>query len=249
MPRFVEEREPGPHRHPDPKGSALKQALAGLYPEVGAGDFTKLDGTVEFYGRISALLRPDMEVLDLGAGRGWQLEIPDPFRRGLVTLQGRVRRLVGVDVDPAVLTNPGLDEALVYDGTTLPFADQSFDLVLSDWVLEHIDDPAMFTAEVARVLRPGGWFCARTPHTVSISAIGSRMVPNRSHARFLTKVQKGEREAKDVFPTRYRLNTLRAIRRYFPAARSSREWKRSISYQHSLTRLASPPIQNGRARR
>lgn len=41
-----------------------------LFPEVSAGGFTRMDGTVEFYTRVNALLRPDMTVLDFGAGRG-----------------------------------------------------------------------------------------------------------------------------------------------------------------------------------
>jgi SAM-dependent methyltransferase len=42
------------------------------------------------------------------------------------------------------------------DATALPFADQSFDLVLFSEVIEHVPDAAKAIAEVARVLRPGG---------------------------------------------------------------------------------------------
>ena len=41
---------------------------ANWFPEVGAGGFTSLDGTIEFYTRINALLAPDMAVLDFGGG-------------------------------------------------------------------------------------------------------------------------------------------------------------------------------------
>ncbi|HEX4459519.1 MAG TPA: class I SAM-dependent methyltransferase [Polyangia bacterium] len=41
-------------------------------------------------------------------------------------------------------------------GEALPFADGTFDLVLSDNVVDHAHDPARILAEVARVLRPGG---------------------------------------------------------------------------------------------
>lgn len=41
---------------------------AGWFPEVGAGGFTSLDGTIEFYTRINALLASDMTVLDFGGG-------------------------------------------------------------------------------------------------------------------------------------------------------------------------------------
>ncbi len=41
-------------------------------------------------------------------------------------------------------------------GETLPFADGTFDLVISWDVVEHVQDPAMLLAELSRVLRPGG---------------------------------------------------------------------------------------------
>ena len=44
------------------------QIMAGWFPEVGAGGFTSLDGTIEFYTRINALLMPGMTVLDFGGG-------------------------------------------------------------------------------------------------------------------------------------------------------------------------------------
>lgn len=206
----------------------MDKALARVYPEVGAGGYTRYDGSVEFYGRINALLREDMQVLDLGAGRGRQLETASPLARSLLSLRGKVTRLSGIDVDEAVLANPALDDARVYDGKRIPFGDETFHLILSDWVLEHIEDAALFASEIERVLRPGGWFCARTPHILSFTATGSRLVPNSLHARALKYIQKGPREERDVFPTLYRLNSLRKTRSVFPNSR----W-RNFSYTYS----------------
>lgn len=185
-------------------------------PEMAAGGFSRNAGVIQFFVRVQALIRPDMDVLDFGAGRGAFLEDHNVFRRDLRTLKGKVKRLVGVDVDDAVLSNEGVDERHhVQPNDKLPFPDNTFDLVVSDWVLEHLDDPDFFAREMERVLKPGGWLCARTPNKWGLTAIVARLVPNNHHVRFLKVVNAGRQE-KDVFPTRYRLNTLRQIRKTFP---------------------------------
>ena len=187
-------------------------------PEGAAGGFSRRDNTLAFYIRINALIEPTSMVLDLGAGRGAQFDKTN-FTSRFNRLKGRVGRLVGVDVDPAVLSNPALDEAhVISPDKPLPFADATFDIVYSDWVLEHIAEPGHFAAEVERVLKPGGWFCARTPNRWGYIAVSARLVPETLQAGILKFTQPGRKE-QDVFPKLYRLNTLAAVRRHFPEAR------------------------------
>jgi SAM-dependent methyltransferase len=49
------------------------------------------------------------------------------------------------------------------DATGLPFADASFDCVVTSEVLEHIDNDVAALSELARVLKPGGTFAATVP--------------------------------------------------------------------------------------
>jgi SAM-dependent methyltransferase len=49
------------------------------------------------------------------------------------------------------------------DATRLPFADASFDAVITSEVLEHVPDDTRALAELVRVLRPGGAFAATVP--------------------------------------------------------------------------------------
>jgi SAM-dependent methyltransferase len=49
------------------------------------------------------------------------------------------------------------------DATMLPFADSSFDVVITSEVLEHIQDDVAAIAEMVRVLKPGGHFAATVP--------------------------------------------------------------------------------------
>lgn len=196
------------------------QTLRRLYPEAEAGGYTRIDGFVEFYTRVNALLTPESEVLDFGAGRGsWT----DPgslpgVSRWLRAFDERVARVVGVDVDDAVLTNPRLDEAhVIRRGEPLIFDDSSFDLVLADYVIEHIraEDSAAVAREILRVLKPGGWFAARTPNKWGVIGIGARSVPNRLHARVLRHLQP-YRQDRDVFPVAYAMNTRRRLQELFP---------------------------------
>ena len=190
--------------------------IAQWFPEVGAGGYTSLDGTVEFYGRVQSLLRPDMQVLNFGAGRGAGLQEDQiAFRRNLRTLPGRVAKVVACDVDEAVLENPGVDEAVVIrSDVPLPFADASFDMIVSDFVFEHIADAALVSAELRRILKHGGWICARTPNKYCLISLVTRLIHNSQHSWLLRWVQPN-RKSIDVFPTVFRLNSKRAITRWF----------------------------------
>ena len=179
------------------------------------GGFTSQDGTVEFYSRVNAILQPTFKVLDLGAGRGaWHYIERSAYKRGIREFRGKVAEYIGADVDHAVLSNPTTDRNVLIQNGRLPVADDEIDLVICDWVLEHIVDMGSFSAEMQRVLKPGGYFCARTPHAMSYFSLAARAVKNSSHVKWLRWVQP-KRKAEDAFPTVYRCNTLKAVGRCF----------------------------------
>jgi methionine biosynthesis protein MetW len=96
--------------------------------------------------------------LDVGCGTG------NSYAREFV---GRGISYVGVDVSPEAVTAAraaGIDAQVIADAATLPFPDQSFDLVLCIEVLEHLFSPQLAAREIARVLRPGGRLVASTPN-------------------------------------------------------------------------------------
>ena len=75
-------------------------------------------------------------------------------------------RLVGVDIDPAMVerararvAREGLDDRLTFevgDVAALPLADASVDLVVTTFSAHHWPDPAAGFGEIRRVLRSGG---------------------------------------------------------------------------------------------
>jgi SAM-dependent methyltransferase len=155
-----------------------QEVCARLFPEVQAGGFTRLDGTIEFYSRVNALALKDSVVLDYGAGRGRFFEDPVTYRRDLRLLKGNVARVIGVDVDPVVRLNPAVDDAycIAQDGR-IPVKDGTVDLIVSDFTFEHVERPRAVADELTRVLKPGGWIAVRTPNKYGYVALGARLVP------------------------------------------------------------------------
>lgn len=184
-----------------------------VYPESRFGGFTRHDGTIAFFSRVRALLGEHDTVLDIGCGRGSRQDDACAYRRDLQDLREPSRRVVGIDVDPAAAANRFIDEFRPIDDVSRwPVHDASVDLAVSDYVLEHVDQPDLFFREVRRVLKPGGVFCLRTPNSWGYVPLVARMIPDRYHAPLAEFSQAG-RKARDVFPTVYRCNTRRRIRR------------------------------------
>jgi ubiquinone/menaquinone biosynthesis C-methylase UbiE len=186
-----------------------------FYPEVGVGGFTSRDGTVEFYQRVTALLDRSMHVLDFGAGRAaWYEDDTCTYRRNIRLIKGKVASVIACDVDTAVLQNRSVDSAVVLQGEELPFADNAFDVIVADYVFEHIADPTWVAREFARVLKPGGWVCARTPNKYSYIALCTRLTANKWHKVILRHAQPNRKEL-DVFPTKFLLNSVRQLKKIF----------------------------------
>jgi SAM-dependent methyltransferase len=190
-----------------------------FFPESNAGGFTRIDGSVQFYTRVNALLESQMTLLDFGAGRGAEIErLKDQnilWKCNLIRLKGKVQKVTGIDIDSSIYENPNLDECIVVNPEQVfPIADESIDLIIADNTLEHLQNPEFVAQEFTRILKPGGWICARTPNRFGYIGIGANLVPNTMHAKLTSVLQLG-REEKDVFPTVYRINTMKRINKMF----------------------------------
>lgn len=187
-----------------------------IFPETELVKFCRRQDRLLFFSIVNELICDDSVILDFGAGRN---RFPE-FGRHLnhiSTLKGRCKRVIGVDPDPVVLGNDTLDLALVIeDDNRIPLEDNSVDLIFSYAVFEHLSNVEKIARELERVLKPGGWLCAWTPNKWGYVGIGSRMIPNTMHARFLRLVQPNSRVERDVFPVQYKLNTMRDVKKYFP---------------------------------
>jgi SAM-dependent methyltransferase len=95
-------------------------------------------------GRLYKSLRHD--------GRGRFRSIGESIyrRRGYPKYFRRLRGLSGADLDFAH------QDLISYDGKSLPFADESFDVICSNAVLEHVSDLPTLAREMRRVTKEGG---------------------------------------------------------------------------------------------
>jgi SAM-dependent methyltransferase len=79
---------------------------------------------------------------------------------------------------------PELEAHLSSEPVALPFADGSFDTVLSCGVLEHVPDPDGSVAEIRRVLRPGGiFYVTNLPNRFSYTERAARLLGLYYHGK------------------------------------------------------------------
>jgi ubiquinone/menaquinone biosynthesis C-methylase UbiE len=189
---------------------SVKRLYDRHYPVTGDGQ-RRGDGSRAFYDWIrSTPGLPRATALNVGAGA-----TPSPAVR---RLRGEVGRLVGVDVDPVVMTNEDLDEAHVTDGVTLPFADATFDLAYSDWTMEHVEHPVAMLREIRRVLKPQGSFFFRTTNRTHYVTVVSTHTPHWFHKLVANRVRGLPAEEHEPWPTFYRMNSEKTARRNLAAA-------------------------------
>ena len=122
--------------------------------------------------------------LDLGCGDGLLTRI-------ILQLVGK-RDLVGIDPDPAELAHAqrtGIYSALhAAGGDRVPEPDASFDWVLSNSVLEHIDHLEPVLAEVGRLLRPSGEFKFTVPGPDFHACLRGPLLPGASRDAYLRQL-------------------------------------------------------------
>ncbi len=99
-------------------------------------------------------------ILDLSCGTGY----------GADYLGTHAKRIIGIDCAPDVVAKSRVDyprgnvDFLAMDGCALGFCDESFDCIVSQDTIEHIQDDRRFVAELTRVLKRHGLLIIFTPH-------------------------------------------------------------------------------------
>lgn len=120
---------------------------------------------------------PPARCLDLGCGEG---------RVGRA-LRARGFRVTGIDgsamLAAAAATATGGSPSAVADAAHLPFADETFELVVAFMSLHDIEDMEQAVVEAARVLRSGGRLCAAIVHPFFSSGLVAPPDRSNTHSR------------------------------------------------------------------
>ena len=149
--------------------------------------------------------------LDLGAGTAGLTAAASADFTNVVGVDVALRWLL---MGRQRLTELGIDSPLICaNAETLPFRSDSFDAVVADAVLEHVRDSGKMSAQVQRVLNPGGSFFFTTNNRFSIlpephvKLLGFGLLPRKSMEWVALKLRKT--------PYRARLHSRRELRALF----------------------------------
>jgi SAM-dependent methyltransferase len=158
-----------------------------------------------FFAEVQRLMVSYGHVLDLGCGSN-QL---------IAAYRADCREVWGTDM----VVHPELQHSdwfrLLGPKGEIPFDDNSFDVVTSMMVMEHVADPGFFFRELARVLKPGGCYIGHSINSSHYMTFVRRSLDLFPHT-FTQKLveQFYGRKSFDTFPTYYRCNTAKDITRY-----------------------------------
>jgi SAM-dependent methyltransferase len=180
-------------------------------------------GTEVFHHICRAQLANGGRILEIGAGPA------NPTTAFLASIGS----VTGLDVSPELQDNPYLVEPRVYDGITMPFPAASFDLCVSNYVLEHVADPASHFQEVFRVLKPHSAYCFRTPNRWHYVTMTASLMPHSVHLRLANKLRALDAEAHAPWQTLYRANTRSKLRHWARRSGLSTEELRMIEAEPS----------------
>ncbi|MEM6449373.1 MAG: class I SAM-dependent methyltransferase [Cyanobacteria bacterium P01_D01_bin.105] len=145
------------------------------------------------------------KVLDIGCGRKSDI--------GRYLKEHRSHALIhGADLDRYSLKNRDVDELFICDAADMPFENGSYDVVFSQFLLEHVKDSQETVDSIARVTAPGGLATLIVPNPTSPASIVAKMTPYSFHLFFKRTIQKYDNVSEDTFPTFFAFKSVKTLK-------------------------------------
>ncbi|MBU2081797.1 class I SAM-dependent methyltransferase [Patescibacteria group bacterium] len=117
--------------------------------------------------------------------------------------------IIGVDVNKKLLDkNQIVNKKIIANLEHIPLDSNSVDIVISEFVLEHLRSPSFVLKEIFRVLKPGGVFIFITPNIINPIMALCKILPHTIHVSLRKTLLKKEEETHFTY---YKANTYRKL--------------------------------------
>lgn len=132
------------------------------------GDFKSRDEYVLYLRHLFAyefakgIINENNKVLEVGSGEGY----------GTNLLSKKVSEITGLDVSDVIIEHANNRYGrkncifILFDGNIIPYADNTFDAVISFQVIEHVPNDTNYLKEIYRVLKKEGIYIVTTPNRI-----------------------------------------------------------------------------------
>lgn len=170
----------------------IKEELEKAYPHFKTGgDF--------FRKYLKNYINNESIILDAGCGDN-----------GMISeFKSLPKSIIGIDINENLLSkNNIVNKKIISSLEHIPLESNSIDIVISEFVLEHLQNPILAFKEIFRVLKPKGTFIFITPNVINPVMTLSNILPYEWH-KLLRKILLKKQE--EPHPTYYKANTYRKL--------------------------------------
>lgn len=142
---------------------------------------------------VQKYITPDSLVLDAGCGAKTRFSNNSEYQF-----------IIGVDEDSSIVRNQQVDEKVISSLDSLPFANKTFDMIVTYMVVEHMEDPEKCFAEFYRVCKQGAKVIIATPNLYHYANYIVSITPTSWHDWYLKNIQKVSEKS---FAVKHKANT------------------------------------------
>lgn len=174
-------------------------------PEFKRGSyFFSAKTTLDIYNElVSSVINDGTVLLDAGCGKKSLMARHNPG----------ASMAVGMDIsEEAIKRNRAFKFRITGDSYKLPFRDERFNLVVSQWMIEHIERPETVMAEFHRVLKRDGHLIVVTNSLYHPMMLLSALLPAGFRDALKRRIFPSYID-EDTFPTYYKFNSLSTMDR------------------------------------
>lgn len=156
----------------------IEHAVRRGFPSFKTGGFF-------FRKYIQKRINQHFQILDAGCGTGGMLS----------EFKHIPKKIIGIDADSQSLDKNTIISNKIHGSLErIPLGDSSMDMVISEFVIEHLKNPLYVFREINRVLKPTGVFVFITPNIINPIMLSSKLLPYSIHTwmrkKFLKKNEK-----------------------------------------------------------